>query len=64
MKHIKGAVAETTKVLIFMVGLILCMCDTRDISNQICVSLAGIALMIISVLPTVLRDWRASWRTS
>lgn len=58
------AAVGVTKVIVFMVGLILCMCDTYDISNQIRVSLAGMALMIIAVLPTILRDWRASWRTS
>ena len=63
MKSIK-AVAEGTKVIAFMFGLILCMCETSDSTQQIYVSLAGVALMIIAVLPTILRDWRATWRTS
>lgn len=58
------AVVEATKVVVFMAGLVLCMCETSDFANQIYVSLAGVALMIIAVLPTIFRDWRASWRTS
>lgn len=64
MKRIVEVVVAVIKVHLFMFGLVMCMCETSDFNQQIYVSLAGMTLMLIIVLPVLFRDWRETWRTS
>ena len=47
MKRIVQAIGTSIRVVLFMVGVIMCMSDTSNITTQISVSLTGMALMII-----------------
>lgn len=51
MKRILREIGTSIRVVLFVVGLVMCMCDTNSITTQIRVSLAGMALMItISII--------------
>lgn len=62
MKRIKKTVTEVMLVVVFVCGLILCMCETSNFTTQVYVSLAGVALMVIVVLACILKEWRETWQ--
>ena len=52
MKAIGGVI----RFLMAMAGIILCMCDTSDLQQQIVLGTVGFALFVFAVLPSLLDD--------
>lgn len=59
MKRIAEAISTSIKVMLFMAGLVMCMCDINNITDQISVSLTGLALMIIVTIIQLRKE--AQW---
>lgn len=59
MKRIVEAISESIRVVLFMIGLIMCMTETNNFTTQISVSLTGLALMIIITIIQLRKE--AQW---
>ena len=63
MKRIAQAIDTSIRVVLFMVGVIMCMSDTNDIATQISVSLTGMALMITISLTSLRKEQQWAKKT-
>ena len=63
MKRIAQAIDTSIRVVLFMVGVIMCMSDTNDITTQISVSLTGMALMITISLTSLRKEQQWAKKT-
>lgn len=52
----KQRIAEGFYVLLGFTGIVLCMCEAADFTNQIFVSVAGFAMLALAVLLIFLQD--------
>lgn len=55
MKELLEMAYQCLRMITGLVGLILCSSEAVDPANQIYISLAGIALLILAALPALLR---------
>lgn len=55
MKKIIMMVGAIIRVIMFMVGFIMMICETDDINNQITVILMGVALIVLALLPSMIK---------
>ena len=55
MKRVVKAIFEVVRVVVGFAGFVLCMCEAADFTKQIFVFLAGIALISIAALPSLLQ---------
>jgi len=49
MKKAISGIAELTGVILVVIGLIVCMCDTTDVGKQLLTMLCGAGIMVVGV---------------
>lgn len=55
VKKVIQIVLASVRVIMFMVGFILMMCETDDINNQIPVIFMGVLLIAMSLVPSMIK---------
>ena len=50
MRKLIGGLTELTGVMLVVLGLVVCMCDTADIDRQLITGLYGVGIMAVGVM--------------
>ena len=51
------AILVAIRFFMAVAGIILCMCDVKDLQLQVLVGLAGLVLFVLAILPGILNDY-------